>query len=162
MFQSSDLYDWLVLQKINFWPRDIIFSPAKRNVWKMKLWRKGTKGSLKLVWFHITWPQEWKRKAEVLHVRMIVFIHLHCPIPTNASTRVNKYILNLVRNIRISLRLRRRTNNTMCLKGHLMKIWLKLEKWWKLKMMVFTCMFHLYFIHQLLRRVGLMQHFLRD
>ena len=33
--------------------------------------------SLKLVWLHITWHQEWKWSTKVLHVLQTNFIHLH-------------------------------------------------------------------------------------
>ena len=50
---------------------------------------------LKLVWFHVTLFQESRRKTKVLHILMTVFINLHCPMPKNAPTSVNIYIMNL-------------------------------------------------------------------
>ena len=50
-------------------------------------------------------------------------------------------------------------NNTMCPRCYLMKILLKVANLGLLKKITFIGMFHFYFIQQILRRVGLMQHF---
>ena len=136
-----------VMKNVIFGQQTSSFHRQKRNGRK-KLWRRASKDSLKPVWFHTTWHQECNRKREVVHVLMRVFIHLHYPMPTNALTHVNTYILNLgvgnmlidgyislsqeksyqVRKICFSLRFGRKTKDTMCLKFHLMKPWLKVGK----------------------------------
>ena len=90
MFQSSYLDDLFgVMKNLFFGQQTSTFLQQIRNGWKIKLWWKGSKGSLKLVWFHFTWPQEWERKTEVHHVLLTVFIYLHFPMPTIAPTSVN-------------------------------------------------------------------------
>ena len=104
-----------------------------------------------------------KKKREVAHVLMIGIIHLYCNMPTNAPTSVNIYMLNLgieiisierytslsqekshkVRKIRICSKFGGRTKDTMCMKSHLMKKWLKVGKLGNLKKMVIIHMFHL-------------------
>ena len=55
------MVDWCD-KKIDFWPTDINPSyQRKRDGQKMKLQRRGSKGSLKLVWLHIAWHQQRKK-----------------------------------------------------------------------------------------------------
>ena len=150
---------WIgVMKNIIFGQLTSTFHKQRRNDQKRKLFRRGAKGSLKLVWFHTTWHQEWEKEREVVPVLMTGFIHLHCSMPTNTSTSVNTYILNLgiqnmsiercqeyshqVREIRICSRCGRRTEDTMCLKSLLMKTWLKEGKLRDSKKIVIIYMFH--------------------
>ena len=96
---------------------------------------------------------------------MTVFIHFHCPMPTNAPTSehihsesglgkhvdrsiyiIESRIESLSEKDLTQLEIYRKTMNTMCLKCHSMKILLKVEKWQSLKKMVFTSIFYSYFI----------------
>ena len=70
MIQISSFYVpvitsvWLidVMNKIFFGQQMSTFHQQKRSGWKLKLWWRASKDSLKLVWFHTTWHKESERK----------------------------------------------------------------------------------------------------
>ena len=88
---------WLigVIKNFIFCQHTSAVHQQKRNSWKMKLWRKGSKDSLKLVWVPYYMTSRMRKKTKVFHILMTWFIHLHCPMPTGVPTSVNTCILNL-------------------------------------------------------------------
>ena len=85
--------DWCD-EESNFWPTYINVSRAEEKWLQHKVVNKKIKRFTQtcLVPYYMA---SRMRKVELIHVIMTVFINLHCPMPNNAPTSVNKHILNL-------------------------------------------------------------------
>ena len=87
------MIDWCDKENI-FWLTDINLSLAEDKWLEDKVVKKSIKRFTQTGLVPSYMASRKRKKREVVHDLMRVLVHLHCPMPTNAPTSVNIYILN--------------------------------------------------------------------